>query len=188
VLLLAALLLVAGRPGYAHPHVFVDYALLLVLGTDGAMSAQMTWAFDELSSGMLLDDLGVKKGKRPPAVDVTALALKQFPDLRGDRFFLDVKVDGAPLRVAAVRDFRANVEGDRMRYTFTVPIPLRNPREGVIEVRVDDPSYFVAFEPRQEAPVRWTAPPAFVVACRVVPGEGIYEGTLIRCTYRRRAP
>jgi ABC-type uncharacterized transport system substrate-binding protein len=168
--------------------VFVDYALALVLGADGGTVVQMTWTFDELSSSMLLDDFAAKRGKPPPDPDVTALALKQFPDLRGDRFFLDVRVDGVPVRVAAVRDFRARVESDRVRYTFTVPITLRSPREGTIDIRVDDPSYFVAFEPRQDTPVRWSAPPVYVVMCRVVPGEGSYEAPVIRCTYRRKAP
>lgn len=188
---MAVALLIAGMgvgtpPAMAHPHVFVDYALVLVLGNDGAAVAQMTWRFDEFSSDMLLADLGVKRGSA--GVDVTALALKQFPDLRGERFFLDVRVDGAPVPVGAVRDFRARVERDRVRYAFAVPIALRNPREGVIEIRVDDPSYFVAFEASPDGPVMFRAPPVFAVACRVVPGEGSYEAPLIRCTYRRRAP
>ena len=187
VVAVALLLAALGRAGDAHPHVFVDYTTVLVLGVDGAPLVQMTWTFDEMSSSMLLDDIGAKRRTPVGDPDITALVLKQYPDLRGERFFLDVRVDGAPVRVPAVRDFRARVEGERVSYSFTVPIGVRSSREGTIEIRVDDPSYFVAFEPRQDVAPRFSAPPSYVVACRVVPGEGSYDAPAIRCTYRRKA-
>ena len=55
-------------------------------------------------------------------------------------------------------------------------------------IRVDDPAFFVAFEPRADRPVQWSAPSGYTVSCRVVGSTGRFEGSAIQCTYRRTTP
>lgn len=176
------------RDGAAHPHVFVDYAVVLTVAADGSLGAQVTWTYDEMFSSLILENVGPKRGPALSPADVAAIERKQFEPLKAYQYFLDIRVDGQPLRVTSVRDFRASVEGERVTYIFTVPIPVRNPREGSIQIRVDDPTYFVAFDARAQRPIAWSAPPTYAVACRLRGSGGSYEAPAIDCTYRRKGP
>jgi ABC-type uncharacterized transport system substrate-binding protein len=48
--LLAWLLLLTPGSGAAHPHVFVDYAVTVLLAGDAVEGVRLTWTFDDLCS------------------------------------------------------------------------------------------------------------------------------------------
>jgi ABC-type uncharacterized transport system substrate-binding protein len=116
------------------------------------------------------------------------IGARHFQPLRDQQYFLDLRVDGRALRVESVRDFRASVDEDRVTYTFRVPVIGANPREGALEIRVSDPTFYVDFEPEDGSPVRWSAPPTYAVRCQVTRSSGFFESPAIQCSYRRRSP
>jgi nickel/cobalt transporter (NicO) family protein len=185
-----AVLLAAGggaRPASAHPHVFVDYAVVLAFEPDGRSGAEFTWTYDELSSSLIVESLGSRSGRALTQADVRTIERTHFQPLKAEQYFLDIRVDGTRVPVS-VKDFRATLEGDQVRFVFTVPITAPTRREGALEIRVDDPTYYVAFEPRAGGPVRWSAPPGITVGCTLVRSSGSFESDAIRCTYRRTGP
>jgi len=186
--LLPFLLLVGGMivdvpPAKAHPHVFVDYGVVLLFGADGLTGVQVSWTFDEMFSSMLVDSTKGNPGGALSPAEIKAIEQRHFQPL-----FLGIRVDGKLLRIDSVRDFRVNLAADRVTYTFVVPISSRNAGDGTLEIRVDDPAYYIAFDPRAESPVRWNAPPAYAVNCRVIPSSGRFESASIQCVYRRKSP
>ena len=183
--LLLLTVVAAPRSAAAHPHVFVDYGMVVAFAADGSVHAQFTWTYDEMFSSMIIESLGPRTGRGLTATDTRAIERTQFQPLKAGQYFLDIRVDGRPVRVTAVRDFRASLDGDRVSFVFTVPIPLQNAREGTLEIRVDDPTYFVAFEPRADAPARWSAPSSYAVRCTLLPSGGSFEAAAVQCTYKR---
>jgi ABC-type uncharacterized transport system substrate-binding protein len=180
--------LVPATPAAAHPHVFVDYGVVLMFNAEGISGIEVSWAFDEMTSSLLLAGTGAGGGHALSAAEARAIEQRHFQPLRSSRYFMDVRVDGRPARVDAARDFRVAVARDRVTYTFTLPVSGGSGREGTLELRIDDPAYYVAFDPRPDTPLRWSAPPGLAVQCRVVPSSGSYEAAAIRCKYRRRTP
>ncbi len=178
----------AQRLAWAHPHVFVDYAVVLLFGADGITGLQFTWIYDDLFSGAILESVSADPGHPLSASQSRAIEARHFQPLRKQQYFLDIRLDGTTLRVDAVRDFHATVDQDRVAYTFVVPVTPKDPRAGALEVRVSDPAYYVAFDPRSDSPVRSSGPPTYAVSCLVVPSSGSFESAAIRCTYRRRGP
>ncbi len=168
----------------AHPHVFVDYAVVVTFGVDGSAQARFIWTYDEMSSSMIVESLGLKSRRTLTSMDVSAIERTHFQPLKADQYFLDIRVDGRPIRVTAVRDFRASLDDNRVSLAFTVPLPVGNAGEGTLEIRVDDPTYFVAFEP---APARWSAPASYAVTCKMLPSEGSFESAVVQCTYKRKS-
>ena len=175
------------RAALAHPHVFVDYAVVLAFGPDGRAGAEFTWTYDELYSSLIVESLGARTGRGLTEADIRTIERTQFRPLKARQYFLDIRVDGAPVPMS-VTAFRATLDGDRVRFVFTVPIAAPNRREGALEIRVDDPTYYVAFEPLADAPVRWSTPPGLTVGCTVARSGGSFESDAIRCTYRRTSP
>ena len=183
--LLLLAVVAAPRAAATHPHVFVDYGTVVAFDAEGRVHAQFTWTYDEMFSSMIIENLGPRTGRELTAADIRAIERTQFQPLKAGQYFLDIRVDGRPVRVTAVRDFRASLDGDRVSFVFTVSIPVQNAREGALEIRVDDPTYFVAFEPRADAPARSSAPSSYAVSCKLLPSGGSFEAPAVRCTYKR---
>ena len=56
VVLASALVGLAAGPASAHPHVFIDYAVTLVVAGDRVDGVRLAWTFDDLFSGFILQE------------------------------------------------------------------------------------------------------------------------------------
>ncbi len=138
---LAALLPAAAD---AHPHVFADYGVALEFSDRDLAGVRLTWTFDEqFSSGLLHDYKDLKR--KPIAPATTALIQrKEFDFLKTSNYFTEIVLDGKPLTLS-VRDFAVTVAGDRVTYSFTVPIPAGGPVDGTVRVVPFDDEFYVQF-------------------------------------------
>jgi ABC-type uncharacterized transport system substrate-binding protein len=170
----------------AHPHVFVDSWLAVRFGEGGLESITFSWRFDELSSAGLLQSFPRDgSGGFTPA----ALGEMERQHVRGLQplgFFVDVRVDGAAVPVTAVRDFRARVDAERVIQVFTVPVSPPPSTEGVVQIDVADPGFYMAFTLME--PVLVDAAGPYHVECRVARDPASRRPEGVRCVYRRRAP
>jgi ABC-type uncharacterized transport system substrate-binding protein len=68
--LVAAALAVAVAPftaSHAHPHVFIEYSVTVVVGAGGVEAVQFTWTFDEFTSSMIMQEFDKDRdGILPP--------------------------------------------------------------------------------------------------------------------------
>jgi ABC-type uncharacterized transport system substrate-binding protein len=187
VVLLLALLMTPGG-AVAHPHVFVDHAIALLLQGDTLAGLELTWVYDELNSEMLLQAVDANHDRKLSPAEVVTLDRKYLQTLREDGFFVTVRVDGKPWAIRAARDLRARVDGDKLTLVFTTPIEAPLAAAGTIEVRVDDPTYFVAFALQKKDAVTWRgADPRYTVSCTVQSNPRADDFEAVRCAYRRRA-
>jgi ABC-type uncharacterized transport system substrate-binding protein len=190
-LILGALVLATGVPGtvaWAHPHVWVDYAVGLSVRADGAASLEIEWTYDERWSEVLIEAADANRDKRLAPDEVAAFTRQHLDPLKRGNYFLEVLVDRRPVRVDVLHGVRLRLEGNRLTVAFEAPIGVLVAPGGTVEIRLDDPVYFVAFTLDGKRPVSVTAPGFWIVKCRGVSQPGTGELDVVQCTYRRPTP
>jgi ABC-type uncharacterized transport system substrate-binding protein len=175
--------IVLGAPAVAdsHPHVFVDVRVLLVFGTEGLTGMRVSWTFDEMVSSSLHATFDANRDGRFSPEETRAIE-RQFRTLKRDNYYLEVRLDGRRVRFDDVTGFEASSTDGRVTYVFSVSLPPR--RAGLLDIRVDDPTYFTAFEPVSGSVAETRAAAAYAVHCRVVNDPGSGDAPSINCAYR----
>src|SRR5712692_7683716 len=106
----------------AHPHVFITYSASVIFGERDIAGLRLTWTFDEMYSGMIRTDYtAAKTGAITPA-DVKTIEKEAFNNLANYGYFLDIKINDQPVRIAKVKDFDVKFVGQRAVYQFTVTL------------------------------------------------------------------
>ena len=187
------LLAVAGGVGGganadAHPHVFVDYAVLVRFGAAGAEGVEITWTFDEFTSALLLRQFDKDRDGKLAPDEVRQIERGHFEETRESQYFLSLRLNGAALPIAPARNFTARVVNGRVSYVFTVPLvapSLPAGTGGRLELMADDPTVYIAFDLSPQAPVRVAAPPGLTAECQVIRDPKGAVMDFIRCDYHR---
>lgn len=172
---LAALLLAAfgvsggAGPARAHPHVFINNIVTFVFEAERVTGLRLEWQFDEVFSATLIQDFDRDGNGRFDESEVAEIQENAFSNLRDYGYFTYLWLEGRPFPVTAVEDFHASLDGERVAYSFLVPLPEPvDPREVSIRAAVYDSEYYVevvldAFDPvRFEGASR--APCSFKIA------------------------
>jgi ABC-type uncharacterized transport system substrate-binding protein len=179
----------------AHPHVFIEHTVTLVFGDRGPSALRLTWIFDDMFSSTLKTTF--VKGK-PAALSretVAAIEQRAFANLAAYGYFIELKINGAPLKVEKVANFDAMFAGTKAVYQFTVPIeaPVR-PGANTLEFSVFDPEYYIDYKLARTRPFGVEKPDGLAVDCSVgrdVARDGGPWGTLgadvVTCSYRGRS-
>ena len=186
------LLAVAGGVGGganadAHPHVFVDYAVLVRFSAAGVEGVEVTWTFDEFTSALLLRQFDADRDGKLSPDEVRQIERGHFAETRESQYFLSLRLNGAALPSAPARDFTARVVNGRVSYVFTVPLapPASLPvgTGGRLELMADDPTVYTAFDLSPQAPVRVAAPQGLTAECQVIRDPKGAVTDFIRCDY-----
>lgn len=104
------LLAVAGGVGGganadAHPHVFVDYAVLVRFGAAGAEGVEVTWTFDEFTSALLLRQFDRDRDGKLAPDEVRQIERGHFAEARESQYFLSLRLNGAALPITVYTAF-----------------------------------------------------------------------------------
>jgi ABC-type uncharacterized transport system substrate-binding protein len=175
------LAMLAPPPVRAHPHVFVDYRVMLLFEPAGLAGVRFVWTFDEMVSSALHQRFDTNRDGRFSAAESQAIGA-QFRALKREGFYLTIRLDGRPVAVEDVSGFEAYSVDGRVTYAFTVKLAGR--REGRLDIRVDDPTYFTAFEPIRPALAESRGAPGFRIDCRVLGEAGAFDPLTVTCTHR----
>ena len=150
---LALVLTLTGAPALAHPHVFVETALTLRLDAEGRLQAvDVVWVYDELTSLLALEDLGLDPDGDGALTDEERAVLSALAGDWGEGFNGDlvVRAGGAALPLSGPEDARGDLREGRVEFRHA-RIVAGAPFSGV-EVKVFDPTYYTFYELRP-APV-----------------------------------
>jgi ABC-type uncharacterized transport system substrate-binding protein len=183
--LAAGLALLVPTAVRAHPHVFIDYTLVVRAGAGGVEAVDVTWTFDPLFSAMVQGAFDEDRDGTLSPREVRAIEDKHVANIKRFNYFLDVRVNGRPQTVT-IRDFRARIPRDRLVYAFTVPVTADG-AQGTIEIAVADPTIYTAFLPAERAPVEARPSPRYRVDCQLNHPRAD-NPPAATCTYRRTAP
>ncbi len=152
---IAACLLAAGlsppaaEPARAHPHVFIDAGLELVLGDEGKVTAvEVTWRYDELYTLILLQDYGLDDDFDGALTEAEVAETLGF-DLNWNSGFeggLHLFRGGVPLSLGPPEPVSLRLRPDgRMQTVHRRPV-AGDPGGGPVEARIYDEAFYIAFE------------------------------------------
>jgi ABC-type uncharacterized transport system substrate-binding protein len=176
---------VASTSAVAHPHVFVDYAVTLVLVGERLTGVRLTWTFDDLFSGFILQEFDKDRNGILSAPEVQRIEEKHLPELKRAGFYTTLNVNGKPVTVPDAREFRATAAKGIVTYEFTLPLGVSLASTAAIEVLVDDPVYYIAYTPGPVTPQAQTFG-LYSVDCRVSQDKSGATPDAVRCGIRRR--
>jgi ABC-type uncharacterized transport system substrate-binding protein len=183
--LVGMLTALASSPALAHPHVFVDYAVTLVMVGDRVTGVRLTWTFDDLFSGFILQEFDQDRNGVLSAQEVQRIEAKHLAEFKRVGYYTSVNVNGNPITMPDAREFRATVAKSLVSYEFTLPVGVPLASATAIEVWVDDPVYYIAYIPVAVTPKTQTIGP-YTVDCKVVPDKTGVTPDVVRCGIRRR--
>jgi len=169
----------------AHPHVFVDYTVKLVLANDRLMGVRLSWTFDDLFSGFILQEFDQDRNGVLSPAETQRIEAKHLSEFRRVAYYTNISIDGRPIVVPDARDFGASVAKGLVSYEFTLPLSASLASATTIEVFVDDPVYYIAYLPAA-ASTQTQAVGPYTVDCELIPDKTGVTPDLIRCAVRRR--
>ena len=176
---------VASTSAVAHPHVFVDYAVTLVSVGERLTGVRLTWTFDDLFSGFILQEFDQDRNGVLSASEAQRIEAKHLAEFKRVGYYTTINLNGNQVTVPDAREFRATVAKGLVTYEFTLPLAASLASTTAIEVSVDDPVYYIAYIPVAVTPKTQTIGP-YTVDCKVVPDKTGVTPDVVRCGIRRR--
>lgn len=142
-------LLLLASPLAAHPHVWIDTGIEVILNERSeATGVRITWTYDDLYSLYVVGDMGLDPdwdGKLTPEEQarLSGFDMKWDADFSGDTYAL---LAGQALELSRPTDWTASYDGAKITSThlrtFAAPVPVG--AEPLI-VQAYDPGYYVAY-------------------------------------------
>jgi ABC-type uncharacterized transport system substrate-binding protein len=176
--------LAAGAVG-AHPHVFIDYAVNLVVVGDRVAGVRLTWVFDDLFSGFILQEFDKDRNGTLSAAEVQRIESTHLAEFQKVGYYTTVNVNGKPVTSPGAREFRATAAKGIVTYEFTLSVGAPLASTTAMEVLVDDPVYYIAYNPVAVTPQAQTFG-VHALECRVARDQTGAAPDAVRCGIRRR--
>jgi ABC-type uncharacterized transport system substrate-binding protein len=183
--LAAALLQIGAGPAAAHPHVFVDYTIAVLVGTDRLTGVRLSWTFDDLFSGFILQEFDKDRNGALSTAEVRRIEETHLAEFGRAGYYATVNVNGTRAAVPAAREFRATVAKGIVTYEFVLPVAVPLASTTALEVLIDDPVYYIAYAPVAVTPQARTVGP-YALERRVVQDRTGATPGPVRCGIRRR--
>ena len=136
----------------AHPHVWIDGHLTLLFNSQGQVTAlRHTWKFDELFSAFSLQGITREKNGVIPGAELKTLTDQWMLNLAdpASHFFTTVSHSGQAIALQKPVHAQSNLDAQTNQLTLSFELPFNAPlalSKLSLEVDVNDPGYFVAFD------------------------------------------
>ncbi|MDT8896025.1 DUF1007 family protein [Halomonas sp. I1] len=144
-LALGMALLLLPSAGVAHPHVWADISVKVILDDRGRVEAlRQRWRLDPFYSLMLIEELKSAEGDAPMEARLDQLGAEIRNNLAPKGYFTDIRHGGEPVEVDDVETYTTMAREDRVEFLFE--LPLAHPLalgESALRYRIYDPSYYI---------------------------------------------
>ena len=163
------LCLCAAQTAHAHPHVWIEGHLTLLFNSQGQVTAlRHAWKFDELFSAFSLQGITREKNGVVPAAELKTLTDQWMLNLAdpASHFFTTVSLGGQAIALQKPVHTQSNLDTQTNQLTLSFELPFNEPlalSKLSLEVDVNDPGYFVAFDYKGSQVLTLSDAP---VACR----------------------
>ena len=149
----ALVAMLAAAPADAHPHVFAEARLDVVLSPDhlSVTALRHLWRFDELFSSTVLMQFDKNSDLKLDDAELKDVADTIFSSLAEYDYFQLVTVDGKDVHMNKPTQIMANFDNDQLIVLFesapATPIKLT----GTIDFGVYDPTFYTAIDFTEDA-------------------------------------
>ncbi len=154
LVLALSIFLLAAPAARAHPHVIVSVKIVVVVEVSGVIRAlRHEWTFDDAFSAFSTQGLDKNRDGRLEREELSELAKVNVESLSEYGYFTELKAGKNAAIFGPARDFYLSHDGKALTLHFTLPVAAKTPALRDARLKVDDPSYFVAFSLAPEAAV-----------------------------------
>jgi ABC-type uncharacterized transport system substrate-binding protein len=181
----ACLLLLTPSSAAAHPHVFVDYGVTVLLAGDAVEGIRLSLTFDDLFSGFILQEFDSDRNQTLSPAEIRRIEEKHLTEFQRAGYHTTINVNGKPAVLPPARSFRASVAKGIVTYEFVLSVRAALATTTALEVLVDDPVYYIAYNPVTVTPQAQTLG-AYALECRIVRDKSFATPDVVRCGARRR--
>lgn len=183
--------------GWAHPHVWVDTDLTLLVEGNSFTGLKVEWVFDPLYSASFVQEVDTNGNQQLEPAEVAAIRKATFETELAmlEPFFLlkfgkpNNGLRDNPYANVPEADFTApqsriwyDAANEALHYTFTLKFTEPQPMAGQHKVAVYDPSYYIAFE--QHLDIQFSAPTGCTYLLEEDQSIRIYQGLVHPETYK----
>ena len=141
-------------PAAAHPHVFVDAKTEVVFDTKGNLTAiRHIWQFDEDFSQYATLNLDTNNDGKLDEKELAPLAKVNMDSLKDYDFFTYLLINQKKIAFSQPTEYWLDFHGGRLTLFYTLPLKTPVPINGIANLEVFDPEYFVAFTFVKDNPV-----------------------------------
>jgi ABC-type uncharacterized transport system substrate-binding protein len=143
-------LLLASQAARAHPHIFVDAGLTLIMDAAGEVTAvEVTWRYDELYSMLLAEDYGLDPDFDLVLTEAEVAATLGFDLNWSDGFEggLVIAQEGRDITLGAPEPVSLRMTGTgQIETTHRRAVTGTGAGTGAVVAQIYDPEFYVAFE------------------------------------------
>jgi ABC-type uncharacterized transport system substrate-binding protein len=149
LILIGGMMMAGAGPALAHPHVFIDTGIEIILNADNAATGvRISWTYDDLYSLYVVGDMGLDPdwdGVLTPGEEarLAGFDMNWDADFPGDTYAL---LNDAELALSRPQDWGASYAGGRITSThlrlFDAPVALA---DVPLILQVYDPGFYTAY-------------------------------------------
>lgn len=145
-LVAASALVGAAAPAGAHPHVFAEARLEVVVGNDGISELRHVWRFDELFSATVLLEFDANADLKMAPEELEEVG-KIVHDSLGDfNYYTFVDRDGKEVAISAPDAINVDYQDGQLLMFFAVKPEGDLPLSGKLSFGVYDPTMYTAID------------------------------------------
>jgi ABC-type uncharacterized transport system substrate-binding protein len=134
-------------PAEAHPHIFAEARLEMVVNDDGRVSEfRHVWRFDEFFSSTVLVEFDANRNLELEQSELEAVGAVIKESLAEFDYFTTVTHDGAAVAVSAPQQIYADFQDGQLLTFFSVAPVTQPPVSGKVSVGVYDPTMYTAID------------------------------------------
>ena len=131
----------------AHPHLFVEPAVEVMVTEDRVIGLRVTWKWDIWWSMDVIADCDVDRDFFLSEEEVNLVYNNYFNAIESFGYFTEIFVNNRQQQIDKVLNFSAKIEDDEtVSYSFTFPLELSTASRPRIRIRFNDRTIYTAFD------------------------------------------
>lgn len=153
-LLVLPVLLLISQPLAAHPHVWVDVQVEVVIDQGTATGLNVVWLLDDEFSQLILSDCDTNQNGKIDPSEVPAVKASYFDNLRLYDYFCHIYLGKKSIPTPVPQKFQADLQSSgKMRYRFFLPLNLKVTSKVPLLLSFYDDSFYVDVEFVKKDPI-----------------------------------
>ena len=180
--ILPLVLVVLPSLAFAHPHVWVNTKVEVVLVAGYLEKLQVEWSFDELFTQMVLMDNDANGDGQLNAAESAQVKKTYFDNLKGYNYFAHLRLGKTELTIPAVTEFKATINAaGRAVYRFSLAVGQRLDAKTAFAFGFYDETFYtdMVFDKRDPVVLTVTEGGKASVVVKPNPAKAFYGGQVV---------
>lgn len=130
----------------AHPHLFIDPVMNLIINEDKLTGIKVEWTWDEWWSMDVIDACDKNKNKVFEQNEIDLVYKDFFSAVKDFNFFTILEINNRKIPVNKTENFSAKIDKGIVKYYFTIPLDISVSDKMSVKIFKNDDTVFTAFE------------------------------------------